>query len=98
MRLLPALFLLTLFVIAGPALADATVGDGTPGSCTRAALQTAINGGGLVTFNCGASPHTIVLDQTLNLDMQSASASLTVTIDGGNLITLSYPLPTSREG
>ncbi|HUN05023.1 MAG TPA: choice-of-anchor Q domain-containing protein [Aggregatilineales bacterium] len=91
MRLISAFFLLILFlgVIPQPALADATVGDGTPGSCTRAALQTAINGGGLITFNCGPNPHTITLDQTLSLDMQFTSGSLTVTIDGGGLITLS---------
>jgi hypothetical protein len=89
MRFLVSMLLLTLFIFVQPALADSTVGDGSPVSCTRAALQTAIDAGGLVTFNCGPNPHTITLDQTLSLDMQSTSASLTVTIDGGGLITLS---------
>src|SRR5580704_2998947 len=52
---------------------DQTVGDGTPGSCTEAALATAIAAGGIIVFACGTSPTTI---------------SITTTIDGGNLVTL----------
>lgn len=37
------------------------VGSGTPDSCTEAALNTALNGGGTVTSNCGANPYTIKL-------------------------------------
>jgi hypothetical protein len=39
----------------------AVIGDGTPASCTQAALQTAANGGGTIVFNCGPSPTTITL-------------------------------------
>lgn len=57
------------------------VGNGTPGSCTEAALNSALNGGGSVTFACGGS-HTIIVtsQKTITAD---------TTIDGGGLITLS---------
>lgn len=56
------------------------VGNGTPASCTSAALDTALTGGGVVTFNCGAAPHTIVINEKAVIG--------TVTIDGGGLVTL----------
>lgn len=58
------------------------VGNGTLGSCTEAALISALNGGGEVTFDCGANPVTITLtaERTITAD---------TTIDGGGLITLS---------
>jgi hypothetical protein len=65
-------------------LAGGVVGDGTPASCSAAALEDAVDAGGEVTFNCGAEPHTIVLATTLRL-----SSDTNTTIDGGNLITLS---------
>lgn len=65
-----------------PARAAGTVGDGTPGSCTEAAFDSALAGGGLVDFNCGGSPVTITLtsQKTISAD---------TTIDGANLVTLS---------
>lgn len=62
--------------------AAGTVGDGTPESCTENALRQAFNGGGSITFNCGAEPHTIVLSQQL------VTKAKTTTLDGGGLITL----------
>src|SRR3954451_923431 len=44
-----------------PTSGAAVVGDGTAGSCTALALQTAIGAGGAVTFNCGAAPVTITV-------------------------------------
>src|SRR5438552_3635820 len=81
-----ALPLVALFVVlalfgARPALAAGVVGSGTPGSCTEAAFNTALSGGGAVTFNCGASPVSITLTAIHNI---TASTS----IDGGNKITL----------
>src|SRR5438105_6549991 len=35
------------------------VGDGSAGSCTFTALNTAVTKGGVITFNCGAAPVTI---------------------------------------
>ncbi len=64
-----------------PAVAAGVVGDGTPASCTDAALKTALTGGGLVTFNCGPDPVTIPLtEQNVVL--------INTEIDGGGLITL----------
>ena len=66
---------------AGPAGAAGVVGDGTPESCTEAELNSALAGGGLVTFNCGPAPHAIGLksQKVISDDTQ---------IDGGGLITL----------
>lgn len=83
------LMLLAVSVSSPTRAADVTVGDGTPASCTAAALQNAAaalntDNGGSITFNCGAAPHTITLSQQLRFDRANA----TYTIDGGNLITL----------
>ncbi len=64
------------------ALAAGTVGTGTPASCTESAFDTALAGGGLITFNCGASPLVLVFTS------QKIIGSDT-TIDGGNKISLS---------
>ena len=63
---------------------NAVVGNGTPASCTEAALQAALGaataGGGTVTFDCGqsaATPVTILLSQRLALPNG-------VIIDGGD--------------
>lgn len=58
------------------------VGNGSAGSCTDAALNTALSGGGNVTFNCGSLPKTILVSA------EKSIAANTV-IDGSNLITLS---------
>lgn len=77
------------WVLAGarPLQAAGVVGNGTPASCTTAALTAALGGGGTVTFNCGPAPHTITLTavQTITTD---------TTIDGGGLITLSGGMAT----
>jgi hypothetical protein len=57
------------------------VGNGTPGSCTEAALNAALSGGGSVSFNCGGS-HTITLTSPKTI-------SSNTTIDGGGQISLS---------
>lgn len=84
---------LAALVLAGasfPLLADnATVGDGTPASCTEAALNAAVTQvvvgvqapGGVLRFACGAAPHTIALTSQKFL-------SGGVVIDGGGLIAL----------
>jgi len=84
--LLPIMFSLAIagiavFGVPQPALAAGVVGNGTPGSCTETALNTAISGGGEVTFNCGANPHTILITSE-KIIFSSTS------LDGGNLITL----------
>jgi hypothetical protein len=60
-----------------------TIGTGTPASCDFAQLQTAVAKGGIITFDCGSDPHTIMVTATLNLPVNKST-----TIDGGNTITL----------
>ncbi len=61
--------------------AAGVVGSGTAASCTEAALNAALVGGGDVTFSCGVSPVTIALTTT-----KTVAAS--TTINGGDLVTL----------
>ncbi len=80
------LVLLVLLIILAallvkPASGAGTVGNGTPGSCTEAALNTALSGGGSVSFNCGGS-HTITLTGEKTISNNTI-------IDGGGQITLS---------
>ena len=80
-RLVRSLAALGLFV-ATLQLNAAVVGSGTAGSCTEAALDTVLAGTpATVTFNCGAAPVTITLTTQKAL-------STSMTIDGGNLVTL----------
>jgi hypothetical protein len=57
------------------------VGDGTPASCTEAALRAAMASDGTVTFNCGASPAAITIGSQIEVRAN-------VTLDGENRITL----------
>jgi len=59
------------------------VGNGTPASCTAAALQAAINSASVITFNCGAAATTIAVGTTLQVP-----ATRSTVIDGGGLVTL----------
>jgi hypothetical protein len=61
------------------------VGTGSPDSCTNAALDAALQGGGLVTFNCGG-PATIDIT-TDTADGERITAD--TIIDGGGVITIS---------
>src|SRR5262245_59354121 len=40
------------------------IGTGTPASCTGDAFVAAVAGGGVITFDCGPDPVTIVLRST----------------------------------
>ncbi|MCL4303737.1 MAG: hypothetical protein KJ077_49080 [Anaerolineae bacterium] len=72
--------LLSLFSIS-PAYAGGVVGNGTPGSCTETALNTALSGGGTVTFKCGGAK-TIIFTSYKQI-------SANTVINGGGVITLS---------
>ena len=61
--------------------ANRAVGDGSAASCTAAALKTAIEAGGEVSFNCGSAPFTITFADTIEVRNS-------VTINGGGLLTL----------
>ncbi len=65
---------------------DRVVGNGTPQSCTSAAVVAAVAAGGVITFSCGPNPVTITLTATAKV-VNNANAR--VVLDGGGLVTLS---------
>ncbi|AKF11009.1 hypothetical protein [Sandaracinus amylolyticus] len=65
---------------------DQIVGDGTPESCTSQAFVAAVAQGGVITFDCGPDPVTIVLDETARVFNDTGPD---IVIDGGGLVTLS---------
>src|SRR5215216_3696623 len=77
------LVLIVIFQVALPnaVFAAGTVGTGSAASCTETALNTALAGGGAVTFNCGG-PATINLTTTKTISSNTQ-------INGGGVITLS---------
>ncbi|WP_437630399.1 hypothetical protein [Sorangium sp. So ce854] len=62
------------------------IGDGTPESCTSAAVVDAVAGGGVITFDCGPDPITITLEETAKIFNDTGPE---IVIDGGGLVTLS---------
>jgi len=64
---------------------DHVIGTGTPASCTGAAFVAAVAQGGVITFDCGADPVTITLNETAKVFNDKGN----VTIDGGGKVTLS---------
>jgi hypothetical protein len=62
------------------------VGTGVAASCTGAAFVAAVAKGGVITFNCGPDPVTIVLAHTANVFNDKGTK---LVIDGGNKVTLS---------
>src|SRR5258707_14486538 len=69
-----------LCLLPVPAAAGGVVGTGL-GTCTEAALDTALAGGGLITFNCGGVPAVIVVNSQKDITQNT-------TLDGGNRINL----------
>ena len=61
------------------------IGHGSPAGCTSAAVVRAVASGGIITFDCGPRPLTIVMRATA----QVSKTSHLVVLDGGGLITLS---------
>ncbi len=64
---------------------DRTIGNGTPASCTSAAVVKAVGQGGVITFDCGPHPVTITMKATAKV----RNTSSTVVLDGGGRVTLS---------
>jgi hypothetical protein len=62
------------------------VGDGTPASCTSAAVVAAVAAGGVITFDCGPDPITITLEETAKVVNDKGPK---IVIDGGGKVTLS---------
>ena len=65
---------------------DHIIGNGTPQSCTSAAVVTAVARGGIITFDCGPDPVTIGMSQTAKIVNNTGPD---IVIDGGGLVTLS---------
>jgi hypothetical protein len=65
---------------------DHVIGDGTPDSCTSDAVVAAVARGGIVTFDCGPDPVTIVMHETAKVFNDTGPK---IVIDGGGLVTLS---------
>jgi hypothetical protein len=64
---------------------DRVIGDGRSGGCTSAAVVRAVAAGGIITFNCGPQPVTIVMKSTARV----IKTRRLVVLDGGGLVTLS---------
>ena len=61
------------------------IGDGRPASCTSAAVVHDVAVGGIITFDCGSKPVTIVMAATATV----TKTRHLVVLDGGGLVTLS---------
>ncbi|MEO7796005.1 MAG: hypothetical protein ABIV06_14650 [Thermoanaerobaculia bacterium] len=64
---------------------DHVIGNGTPQSCTSAAVVSTIALGGVITFDCGPDPITITLAATAKIYNNTGPL---IVIDGGGLVTL----------
>lgn len=64
---------------------DHVIGNGSPASCTGAAVVRDVAAGGIITFNCGPRPATIVMASTARV----IKTRRRVVLDGGGLVTLS---------
>ncbi len=64
---------------------DHVIGSGTPGSCTSGAVVRAVAAGGIIKFNCGPKPVTIMMRSTAVVP----KTKHLVVLDGSGLVTLS---------
>jgi hypothetical protein len=62
------------------------IGNGTPASCTSAAVVAAVAAGGIITFDCGPDPITIPMSATARIFNNTGPE---IVIDGGGKVTLS---------
>ncbi len=83
--LLIASILIWGIVTSPVAWAAGVVGTGSPASCDTNDLQTAINGGGTVTFNCGDDPYTITANTYVIGEDTTILGENKITLDGENL-------------
>jgi hypothetical protein len=65
---------------------DQVIGNGTSESCTSQGVVDAVARGGIIAFNCGPDPVTIVMHQTAKVVNNTGPE---IVIDGGGLVTLS---------
>jgi hypothetical protein len=71
--------------VADASTPDHIVGDGTKQSCTGAEVVSAVAQGGVITFDCGPDPITIMMDATAKVFNDKPN----VVLDGGGRVTLS---------
>ena len=64
---------------------DQVIGNGTAAGCTSGAVVAAVAKGGVITFDCGAEPVTIMMHATAKVRNTSSE----VVLDGGGKVTLS---------
>jgi hypothetical protein len=64
---------------------DRVIGTGTAASCTSDAVVNAVAAGGVIAFDCGATPVTIMMAGTAKVRNDRAR----VVLDGGGRVTLS---------
>jgi hypothetical protein len=62
------------------------IGNGRAASCTSAAVVRDVAAGGIIKFNCGPTPVTIVMTATASV----IKTRHLVVLDGGGLVTLSW--------
>ena len=70
---------------AGTRHPSQVIGTGTPASCTSAGVVRAVARGGIITFNCGPRPFTILMTQTAKV----INTRHRIVLDGGGKVTLS---------
>ena len=61
------------------------IGTGAAAGCTSEAVVSAVTAGGVITFNCGPDPVTIVMKATAKV----RNANARTVLDGGGKVTLS---------
>ena len=66
-------------------ISDQIIGNGTPESCSSAAVVAAVAGGGVIVFDCGPDPVTMTLTETAKVFNDTGPE---IVIDGGGLVTL----------
>lgn len=65
---------------------DHVIGDGTAVGCTSAAVVDAVAAGGIITFDCGPDPVTVVMSETAKIRNDTGPE---IVLDGGGKVTLS---------
>ena len=64
-------------------ISDQIIGNGTPESCSSAAVVAAVAGGGVIVFNCGPDPVTMTFTETAKVFIDSGPE---IVIEGGGSI------------
>jgi len=70
---------------------DRVIGNGTPASCTSAAVVDAVALGGIITFDCGPAPITIDMYATAKV-FNNASDEVVLDRDAERPKCYSYPV------